>query len=116
MYKESKLNIVIILGLFFELVIFEENVLKNCVVGKENVMNGDIIVDDENEILVIENVDLVCDIIEKIRCFSDFYCFYYSVLLEGILIKSDVVKLRRKFFVFLKFKFRRGSVFFLCFN
>lgn len=115
-HKESKPNTVTTLGSPSEPATFEENASKNCVVGKENVMNGDITADGENETSVTENVDLVCDTIEKTRCSSDFYCLYYSASPEGTLTKSDAVKLRRKPPVPPKPKLRRGSAPPSCFN
>lgn len=108
-HKESKANTATTLGSSSEPATFEENASKNCVVAKENVMNGDITADDENETSVTENADSVCDIVEKTRCSSDFYCLYYSVSPEGTLTKSDAVKLRGKPPVPPKPKLRRGS-------
>lgn len=101
---------------FFALIVIEENCVNSYVVGKENVMNGEVIINGENGIVVIDSVDGVFDVFEKIRRVSDFYCFYYGEFLEDILIINDVIKLRGKLFVFFKFKIRRGSVFFLSFN
>lgn len=108
-HKESKANTVTTLVSSSEPAAFEENASKNCVVGKENVMNEDITADDDNETSVTENVDLVCDVVEKTRRSSDFYCLYYSASPEGTLTKSDAVKLRRKPPVAPKPKLRRGS-------
>ena len=108
-HKESKPNTLTTLGSSSEPATFEENASKNCVVGKENVMNGDITADDKNETSVTENVDSVCDVVEKTRRSSDFYCLYYSASPEGTLTKSDSVKLRGKPPVPPKPKLRRGS-------
>ena len=115
-HKESKPNTVTTLGSSSEPATLEENASKICVVGKENVMNGDITADDENETSVTGIVDSVCDTIEKTRCSSDFYCLYYSASPEGTLTKSDTVKLRRKPPVPPKPKLRRGSAPPSCFN
>ena len=115
-HKESEPNIVTTLGSSSEPATFEENASKNCVVGKENVMNGDITAHDENETSVTENVDSVCDIVEKTQRSSDFYCLYYSASPEGTLTKSDAVKLRGKPPVPPKPKLRRGSAPPSCFN
>ena len=115
-HKESKPNTVTTLGSSSEPATFEENASKNCVVGKENVMNGDITAHDENETSVTENVDSVCDIVEKTQRSSDFYCLYYSASPEGTLTKSDAVKLRGKPPVPPKPKLRRGSAPPSCFS
>ena len=109
LHKESKPNTLTPSVLPSEAATFEENASKNCVVGKENVMNGDITADDKNETSVKENVDSVCDVVEKTRQSSDFYCLYYSASPEGTLTKSDAVKLRDKPPVPPKPKLRRGS-------
>ena len=108
-HKESKPNTVTTLVSPSEAATFEENASKNRVVGKENVMNGDITAGEENETSVTENVDSVCDVVEKTRQSSDFYCLYYSASPEGTLTKSDTVKLRGKPPVPPKPKLRRGS-------
>ena len=87
----------------------KENDSSSHVGGKENVMNGDVITNGENETVVTENVDRVCDVVEKTRRASDFYCLYYSESPEGTLTKSDAIKLRRKPPVPPKPKIRRGS-------
>ena len=87
----------------------EENASKNHGVAKGNVMNEDIRTNDKNETSSAENVDTVCDVVEKTRRASDFYCLYYSASPEGTLTKSDAVKLRRKPPVPPKPKLRRGS-------
>ena len=108
-HRENKPNTVTTLGSSSEPATFEENASKNHVVGKESVMNGDITADDENETSVTENGDSVCDIVEKTRRSSDFYCLYYSASPEGTLTKTDAVKLRGKPPVPPKPKLRRGS-------
>ena len=77
--------------------------------GRENVMNKDRGSDDENESTRTENADKVCDIVEKTRRASDFYCLYYSASPEGTLTKSEVVKVKSKPPVPPKPKTRRGS-------
>lgn len=87
----------------------ETNCASSHVAGKENVMNGEVITNGENETLVTESVNGVCDVLEKTRRASDFYCLYYSESPEGTLTTSEVVKLRRKPPVPPKPKLRRGS-------
>lgn len=85
------------------------NALKSALNGKENVMNKDRGTDDENESARTENADKVCDMVEKTRRASDFYCLYYSASPEGTLTKSEVVKVKSKPPVPPKPKTRRGS-------
>lgn len=108
-HKESKSNTDTTLVSSSEPATVEENASKNHGDGKENVMNEDIRTNDKNETSVTENVDTVCDVVEKTRRASDFYCLYYSASPEGTLTKSDAVKLRRKPPVPPKPKLRRGS-------
>lgn len=107
--KESTPNTDTAFVLFSEPATTEENASKNQGDGKENVMNEDTRTDDKNEGSDSENVDAVCDVVEKTRRASDFYCLYYSASPEGTLTKSDTVKLRKKPPVPPKPKLRRGS-------
>lgn len=108
-HKESKTNTDTALVSSSEPSTVEENASKRHAGDKENVMNEDINTNDENETAVTENVDMVCDVVEKTRRASDFYCLYYSASPEGTLTKSDAIKLRRKPPVPPKPKLRRGS-------
>ena len=92
-----------------ESTIVNENAAKNTTDDEENAMNGDRDTYDENEIASTENADRVCDIVEKTRQASDFYCLYYSASPEGTLTRSDVGKLKSKPPVPPKPKLRRGS-------
>ena len=85
------------------------NALKSALNGKENAMNENRGTDDENESTSTEKTDKVCDIVEKTRRASDFYCLYYSASPEGTLTKSKVVKVKSKPPVPPKPKTRRGS-------
>ncbi|XP_078359417.1 uncharacterized protein LOC144643901 isoform X2 [Oculina patagonica] len=108
-HKESKANTDTALVLSSEPAAVEENASKDHGDDKEHVMNEDIRTNDKNETSVTENVDTACDVVEKTRRASDFYCLYYSASPEGTLTKNDAVKLRRKPPVPPKPKLRRGS-------
>ena len=86
-----------------------ENVPNSTSDGKENVMSKDRGTFDKNESTNTDNEDTVCDVVEKTRRASDFYCLYYSESPEGTLTRSDVNKLKSKPPVPPKPKLRRGS-------